>query len=139
MRTSIFIYKLVCSIYISPWRLTIYLFTDQSRIDPTKMSIVVKEDITIQCQSVSPVVWTFNGAELPTNANILGDIGDILYIDDVSSFNEGQYECKGFTDGYSQFMARTEVSVIGNFVYVIYYKVSICRYVCMNKYSLPSF
>ena len=86
--------------YIATFKLlTIFKYTDQSKIVPTIVTYKKGEDITIGCssQNKEKTRWYFNNGPLPKNALPIPGQKHVLLINKVKEEHEGFYECIGTT------------------------------------------
>ena len=58
------------------------------------------------CDSISRVVWSFNGGVLPSNVVASGDDDQLLFIEGITSESQGVYECLGTNGQTITFRAK---------------------------------
>ena len=77
-------------------------YADNSRIHPPLQYVKIGSNARFTCDALSPLRWSFNKGSLPTNA---ASKKSSLYITNVKTKNEGNYECRGRTRNGSFFGA----------------------------------
>ena len=81
---------------------------DNSRIHPSEDFAKEGDDVKFSCQSVLSITWQHNFNSIPDNAYI---VHNSLHIKKVKNYNEGLYECKGWTETRKHFVARARLVV----------------------------
>ncbi len=96
---------------------------DNSRIPSSEISQTEGKDITIGCNSVTPVEWVYKeygadrsdfttvSASLITNAMV--DSDNNLTISGVHRLNQGYYECSGLNEQGEKFFSQLFLIVRG--------------------------
>ena len=73
-----------------------YVLTDNSKINPRELEILVGQSAMFSCISNYQVKWFFNHADLPINAEIFQN--NSIYLRNARLFNQGVYLCESETD-----------------------------------------
>ena len=72
-----------------------YVLTDNTKINPRELEILVGESAMFSCISTYQVKWYFNHADLPINAEIFHN--NSIYLRNARLFNQGVYLCESET------------------------------------------
>ena len=86
------------------------MYLDQERISRETVVTDLGSSVELKCNSYYAPTWTFNDGMLPLNTVTNGYA---LYIDVVSYYHEGSYECEGRTESYEKFLARSRLTIAG--------------------------
>ncbi len=122
----------------------IHFFPDNSQAEPKLQILQVGKTGVILCHSDRPVVWGFNGGNVPRDKNIIV-FERAIYFFNVDKFMEGVYICYGkrytiYTWSMEEtlflaksiLLVKTSSTRIGLQLYIAILYVSMCIYLCMN-------
>ena len=94
---------------------SLFINTDQRRINPAEQIIIEGQDARFTCLASSAVLWQFNKSSI-LHSNAFYD-GNALFIQNVRLPNQGFYECHGTTEYGEVFVARSLLVVRGMICY----------------------
>ena len=102
------------------WGDEVFLYLEYlKRVVPDTHKVFLGETVRFRCYGNTTMRWTFNGQQLPSNAELskseLGSQRSVLYITRVRLENSGIYTCYGLDEYSKPFEENGKLIVYGKY------------------------